>query len=235
MTATRTETVTLDDGALPAHVALPASGTGPAVVLVQEIFGVNDYIRGVAARLAGRGYVVLCPDLYWRIEPGIEIPHDGPGLGRALELVMQLDLGRAVADCVAGLDHARALPETAGRAALAGFCLGGSLAYLAAAESSPDAVVSYYGSSVPEHVDLLDRIACPVLLHFAGADPYIPRAQVELVEKAAAGRAGVEVHVQEHAGHAFDNHEAPAFHDPAAAAAAWAVTCAFLARHVPVG
>jgi carboxymethylenebutenolidase len=233
----RPETVVLPDGSMPAHLVLPERGSGPTVVLIQEIFGVNDYVRAAADRLAGLGYVVLCPDLYWRIEPGIELAHDDAGFGQAMELVGRLDLERATADCAVTLAHARALPEHEGGAALAGFCLGGSLAYLAAAaaERPADAVVSYYGSAVPDHLDLLDRIRGPLLLHFGGADPFIPRDAVARVEEAAAGRDGVEVLVQEEAGHAFDNHLAPGFHQPGPAAAAWSATTAFLGRHVPVG
>lgn len=234
MPTTRTEDVAVGDGTLPARLALPAAGHGPALVLVHEIFGVNDYVTDVADRLAALGYVVICPDLFWRIAPGAALPHDDDGLSRAMELALRLDLDRAVADCVVTLEHARSLPEVTGGAGLAGFCLGGSLAYLAAAETGPDLVVAYYGSSIPEHIDLLDRIGCPVLLHFGGLDRYIPREQVALVEKAAAGHAGVDVHVQEEAGHAFDNHRAATFHRPDAAAEAWRVTSTFLRRHLPL-
>jgi carboxymethylenebutenolidase len=125
--------------------------------------------------------------------------------------------------------------------ALMGFCLGGSLAFLAAALAgseddavAPDCVVSYYGSLVPDAIEDLEDIACPVLFHFGGADPFIPRRKVALVEEAAASRPDVEVHVQDSGGHAFDNHLAPQFHHAPSAKAAWDVTVAFLGRHLPV-
>jgi carboxymethylenebutenolidase len=133
---------------------------------------------------------------------------------------------------VATLAHLRALPEVTGKAGALGFCLGGSLAYGLAAVADPDAVVSFYGSAVPDQLDLLDRITCPLQFHFGGQDPYIPRDAVARVEAAVAGRPNVEIHVQEQAGHAFHNHAAPMFHHPEAAATAWRLATAFLTTHL---
>ena len=99
----------------------------------------------------------------------------------------------------------------------------------------PDVAVCYYGSGIPDALDLTPRITCPVLLHFGGADPYIPREQVDAVAALAAPRAGFECYVQDAAGHAFDNSFSPQFSDPPAAAAAWALTVEFLARTLPPG
>ncbi|MFD0887151.1 dienelactone hydrolase family protein, partial [Streptosporangium algeriense] len=134
----------------------------------------------------------------------------------------------------------RALPEADGRAGIVGFCLGGSVAYLLAAAvetgtdtgTGVDAVLSFYGSAVPDATGLMERIACPLLLVFGGSDPYIPRDRVALVERAAAERPNVEVHVAERAGHAFLNHEAPQFHDPQEAPAVWALALDFLGRRL---
>ncbi|GAA3464109.1 hypothetical protein GCM10018963_61220 [Saccharothrix longispora] len=114
-----------------------------------------------------------------------------------------------------------------------GFCLGGSIAYEAAVADRPDAVVSFYGSGVPDRIGELHRVTCPIQFHFGGQDPYIPGTAVQRVVDAAAGHPGAEVHVQQDAGHAFHNDVAPRFHDPAAAAAAWDLTTAFLARTLP--
>ena len=241
MSTTRTETVDVADGSFDARLTLPERGHGPGIVLIHEIFGVNAYITAVAERLADLGYVVACPDLYWRIEPGAVLPQDEAGMGRAMDLVMQLDVNESADDCHATLGHLSRLPEVTGGVAQMGFCLGGSLAFLAAAlagsedESvAPDCVVSYYGSLVPDAIEDLEDIACPVLFHFGGADPFIPRRKVALVEEAAASRPDVEVHVQDSGGHAFDNHLAPQFHHAPSAKAAWDVTVAFLGRHLPV-
>jgi carboxymethylenebutenolidase len=232
----RVERVPTPDGEFDAHVVLPESGSGPGIVVLQEIFGVGDYIKEAADRLAGLGYVALAPDLYWRIEPGIEVDHDEAGLRRAFGVSQQLDHSLAVQDSIAALNTLRGLPEVAeaaGKAGVLGFCLGGTLAFGVAIEGDPDIAVCYYGSGIAGMLDRGDRVACPVLFHFGGADPYIPREQVDAVCAFAESRPGMECHVQEGAGHAFDNHESPMFHQPEPAARAWEITREFLARTLP--
>jgi carboxymethylenebutenolidase len=94
-------------------------------------------------------------------------------------------------------------------------------------------VISFYGSAVPEQLDALDQITAPLLFHFGGSDPYIPREAVQEVQDAAAGRPNVVVYVEEEAGHAFHNRKAPMFHQPEPAARAWRRTEDFLRRHLP--
>lgn len=231
MTARRDEVV-VDDGAFEVHVALPEDPSGAGILLIQEIFGVGAYITAVADRLADLGYAVAAPDLFWRFAPGHAADHDDAGLARSMALVGQLDPERAVADCVATLAHLRGLPEVTGPVGALGFCLGGALAVGVALAADPDAVVGYYGSGLPDLVDRFDEIRVPTLLHFGDADPFIPNERVEEVTTAAAGRPLIEVNIEAGAGHAFDNHEAAAFHHPEAAAHAWGLTVAFLARHL---
>jgi carboxymethylenebutenolidase len=234
---TRTEPVHTPDGDCDAHVAIPAAGRGPGILLLQEIFGVNDYIEDAARRLAELGYVVLAPDLYWRTQPGLALGHDEADLRRAFAAMQQLDLEAALEDSVKALGALRGLPEVASarsRAGVLGFCLGGTLAYQLAAHGEPDAAVCYYGSGIPGALDAAAAIACPTLLHFGGADPHIPREQADAVAAMAAGHDTIECHVHEEAGHAFDNSFAPTFHDPRAAARAWELTSAFLSRALPV-
>ena len=231
----RVERVSTSDGDLDAHVVLPNSGSGPGIVVLQEIFGVGDYIKDAADRLAGLGYVALAPDLYWRIEPGIALVHDEAGLGRAFEVSQQLDQELAVRDSIDALRTLRQLPEvTDGAAGVLGFCLGGTLAFGVAVEGDPDVAVCYYGSGIPGMLDRVDRVTCPVLFHFGGADPYIPREQVDAVCALAASRPEMECHVQEGAGHAFDNHFSAMFSQPEPAGRAWEITRDFLARTLPV-
>jgi carboxymethylenebutenolidase len=215
------------------HVALPESGSGPGVVVLQEIYGVGGYIKESADRLAGLGYVALAPDLYWRIERGIAIEHDEAGLAKAFETVQKLDQDLAVRDSIDALSALRELPEVAGAGVL-GFCLGGTLAFRVAIESDPDVAVCYYGSGVAGALERADAISCPVLLHYGGQDQFIPREQIDRACEFAAARPDWECHIQEDAGHAFDNHEAPMFSQPEAAARAWAITREFLARTLPV-
>jgi carboxymethylenebutenolidase len=219
---------------MDAHVALPESGSGPGIVVLQEIYGVGGYIKESADRLAGLGYVALAPDLYWRIERGIAIDHDEAGLAKAFETVQKLDQDLAVRDSVDALAALRKLPEvTDRRAGVLGFCLGGTLAFRVAIESDPDVAVCYYGAGVAGALEHSDAISCPVLLHYGGQDQFIPRDQIDRVCEFAVSRRDWEAHIQEDAGHAFDNHEAPMFHHPEAAARAWEITREFLARTFP--
>ncbi len=233
----RSEEVAAPDGSgsFTCHVAVPDAGSGPGVVVVHEIFGVNDYVTAACRRLADLGYVALAPDLFWRIAPGLALPHDEDGLARAMENVQRFDGELAVGDAAAALDHLRSLPEVRGGVGVLGFCLGGTLAYLVAATASPDAAVSYYGSGVADALDAADGISCPVLLHFGDDDAYIPRERIEAVRSALGDRPQIDVVVHEGAGHAFDNHLAPAFHQPDAAERAWRRTTEFLQEALPPG
>ncbi|MGI5161624.1 dienelactone hydrolase family protein [Microbispora sp. CA-102843] len=234
--AERTQTVTVADGGFDLRLWIPERGTGPGLLLIPEIWGVSDYIRAVAADLAGLGYVVGVPDLFWRLRPGWAAAHDEEGLRASLELSADLDTEKAADDCAAALTALAARPEVTGGTGALGFCLGGSLAYAVAARGDVpglSAVLSFYGSAVPDAPQLLGDIRCPIQFHFGGRDPYITRDRVAVVEEAAAGRPNVEVHVQEEAGHAFHNFFAPMFHNPEAGRAAWALAMDFLRRHLP--
>jgi carboxymethylenebutenolidase len=230
----RVDQVTVDDGTFDLPVWLPAGGSGPGLVLIQEIFGLDDYLRSVAADLAALGYVVVVPELFWRVVRHWSSGHDQAGLAASMDVAGRFDPDLGVSDVLASLAHLRAMPEVEGGAGVFGFCLGGSLAFAAAAQADPDAAVSFYGSAVPDAVDELERITCPIQFHFGGQDPYIPRDAVQKVVDAVAAHPGAEIHVQEQAGHAFHNHVAPMFHHPEAAAAAWDLTRDFLARNLPV-
>ncbi|MEA2299622.1 MAG: carboxymethylenebutenolidase [Solirubrobacteraceae bacterium] len=227
---TGSERVQTPDGEMGAHLVLPATGSGPGVLLLQEIFGVGPYIKAVADRLGELGYVVLAPDLYWRTEPGLVLDHDQAGMALAMAAGQRLDRDDAVADAVAALGHLRRLPAVAGRVGVLGFCLGGALAFQVAARGDPDAAVCYYGSGIADALDAAAEITCPVLFHFGAEDPFIPREHADRVAGLAASRADMECHIHDGAGHAFDNHESAMFHHPEAAAAAWALTRDFLDR-----
>jgi carboxymethylenebutenolidase len=233
--SSRVESVQTPAGSFDLPVWLPAGGTGPGVLLIQEIFGVSDYIRAVAGDLAALGYVAAAPDLFWRLKPGHDAPHDEAGLAESLELGQRFDFGQGIADSAAALRVLAGLPEVEGGVGIIGFCLGGSIAYFLAAQAEPAAVVSFYGTAVPGSLEVLADISVPLQFHFGGNDPYIPRDQVREVETAAAGRPGVEIHVEEDAGHAFHNRKAPMFYVPEPAARAWQRTEEFLRRHLPVG
>ncbi|MCA9660296.1 MAG: dienelactone hydrolase family protein [Myxococcales bacterium] len=232
MTQQRREQVTVDAGSFDLHLWLPPSGRGPGVLLIQEIFGVGPYIRDVAERLAAAGYVVGAPDVFWRFHPNYVAEHTPEGIQASIEKAGQLDPQHAVSDCVAALRRLGEVPEVDDRPGVLGFCLGGTLAFGVAAAGDPRCCVSYYGSNVPQMLDLVPEIRCPTLLIFGDQDPYIPFEGVADVRDELADDPRFIVHI-EHAGHAFDNHKAPMFYNEAAADAAWAQTSAFLAEHLP--
>ncbi len=231
--SSRVESVEVSGGSFNMPVWVPAAGSGPALLLIQEIYGVSEYIEAVASDLAGLGYVVGAPDLFWRIKPGYRAAHDRSGLTESLELASRFDVQQGVADAAVALRHLAALPEADGGIGVLGFCLGGSIAYFLAAQAELDVAVSFYGSAVPGNLAALSQIHGPLQFHFGGSDPYIPRDQVARVEEAAAAHPNVEIHVEEDAGHAFHNRMAPMFHQPDPAARAWHRTEVFLRRHLP--
>jgi carboxymethylenebutenolidase len=230
----KTEIVTTHDGGrMPSFVARPASGRGPGIVVLQEIFGVTDYLRRRARDLAALGYIVLVPQLYWRQAADVELPEDTPeGLQQAFGHLQRLDEAQAVDDAAAALEHLRAMPATGGKAGVLGFCMGGRLAYKLAAASDPDVLVSYYGSGIGSDLQSATHISAPTLFHFGASDQYLPVAEADQIRAAFSDHPNTEVHMHADAGHAFDN-PSPIFHHPAAAAEAWPQTAAFLKRYLP--
>jgi carboxymethylenebutenolidase len=225
--------VPTSDGDMPAHLWRPASGAGPGILLLQEIFGISDYIVRRAQDLAGLGYVVVAPEIYWRI--GASTVENGPdALEKAFGLVQQVDWAAAVADGVTALEVLRGRPEVTGGAGVLGFCFGGGLGFNVAAVSDPDVLVSYYGSSVPELLDLAPEVTAPSLHHYGLADSYIEEASVQRIRDVVTARPGVEFETYPGADHAFDN---PDFHlhHAEASALAWEHTVAFLHEHLPPG
>lgn len=203
-------------GAFGAYLAVPESGRGPGLVLVQEIFGVNATMREHADLFAEEGYVVLVPDLFWRLDPGVELGYGEADVAKGRAYLERFDVDAAVKDIGACLDHLRAMPEGTGKAGVVGFCLGGRLAYLAAARLSPDAAVAFYGGGIDAHLDEASAIKCPTHLHFGDKDALIPPPAVEKVRAAIAGRPNLKAFVYANAGHGFYNHDRASYHRPSA-------------------
>ncbi len=230
------------DGAMPGHLFLPESGRGPGIVVVQEIFGVSPYIERRAADLAELGYVVLAPEFFWRL--GVSRVEEGPAaMEEGFGLLQRLDWGAAVADGVRAVADLRDRPEVGGGVGLVGFCLGGGLGFNIAAEVPVDALVSYYGSALPELLGLVPEhpggpvidpatVGAPSLHHFGLSDSFIPRPMVERVEQALTAVDDVTFLTYEEGDHAFDNAD---FHlyDEATSRLAWERTVTWLAEHLP--
>lgn len=201
-----------------AYLALPPGGSGPGLVLYQEIFGVNAHIRTVAEQYALAGFVVLAPDVFWRQAARVELGYDGADRQCALELAQGADPGQLLADIALHVSTLRQRPEVTGKVAALGYCMGGRLAYLAAATTDVDAAVGYYGGGIQDQLDRASRIRCPLMLHYGETDGHIPLEAVERVRKALAA-SGSEVFVYPDAGHGFNCWARASYHAPAAALA----------------
>jgi len=192
-----------DGGQFRGYLALPKSGKGPGIVLCQEIFGINPYIREVADYYAEEGYVVLAPDLFWRLEKDVELGYTEADFKRAFDFFQRFDTDKGMEDITAAVSTLRGRPELAGKVGALGFCLGGRLAYLAAARSGVDCAVGYYGVTIDQYLNEAAKIKVPVVLHFASEDKYAPPEAVEKIRTGLKNNAGVEIYVYPGVDHAF--------------------------------
>jgi carboxymethylenebutenolidase len=194
-------TITTPDGQFGAYVARPDSDNAPAVVVLQEIFGVNSVMREITDGLAGQGYLAICPDLFWRIDPGIDITD--LEMDRALQLMSAFNVHKGMTDIQATIDFIRADPECSGKVGAVGFCLGGMLAYLTACRTDTDATVGYYAVSLDSHLSEADAIKRPLMLHIAEEDGFVPKDAQAKVREALEPNPLVTIHSYPGREHAF--------------------------------
>jgi carboxymethylenebutenolidase len=214
-----------------AYLALPPSGRGPGLVLWQEIFGVNEHIQAVAEQYALDGFVVLAPDTFWRQAPRVQLGYAGADREQAMALMKGYAGPDALADITASVAALRARPEVGGaKVGSFGYCMGGRLAYLAAATAGVDAAVAFYGGGIHAQLERAAAIRCPMQFHYAEKDDNIPLEAVERVRAAMAGKPA-EVHIYEGAHHGF-NCWARASYDAKSAALSHGRALAFLAQHL---
>jgi carboxymethylenebutenolidase len=223
------------DGAFGGYVAWPTVTPAPAVVVIHEVFGVNADLRQTCDELAALGYLAFCPDLFWRVEPGLELTDQTEAeRAKALALYNAFNLDTAVADIAATLEAMRSMPESTGKAGLVGYCLGGLLTFLTAARVGADASVAYYPGNADKHLEEAGRIATPLNAHLAEDDEYIPKDAQQLIVGALQKHSEAEVYRYPGCQHAFARHRGIAY-DAAAAALANGRTNAFLAMHLKEG
>jgi carboxymethylenebutenolidase len=201
------------------YLALPKRGKGPAVIIIQEIFGVNSHIRDVADQYAQDGYVALAPDIFWRVQSRVELGYDGDDRTKAVELMQKIDPALAVADIGATAKTLRSLPEVGGKIAAIGYCFGGRLAYLAAAQGLVDVSVAYYGGGIQNQLDQSSKINVPIQFHYGELDAHIPASAVSQVKESFAGRSNAEFHVYPGADHGFNCTDRGSYNQHAAALA----------------
>lgn len=186
-----------------AYLATPPSGTGPGLVLLQEIFGVNDYMREMAQLFAQEGYTVLVPDMFWRSGERIELGYGPQDVQRGLQLRAELRDEDAVADLAATITALRALPAQRGGVGVVGYCMGGYFAYLAATRLDVEAAVSYYGVGVHERLDEATKVHIPMALHLAELDTFCQEKDRQAIHDAFADNDMVRVYDYDGVDHAF--------------------------------
>ncbi len=192
------------DGAFTAYLARPSKTPAPAVLVAQEIFGVNQVMREVCDWLAGQGFLACCPDIFWRIEPGIQITDKTDAeWKRAFELFGLFDVDKGIDDLKATLAALRSHEASSGKAGTIGYCLGGKLAYLMATRSDSGASVGYYGVGLADLLDEAPGIKAPLMLHVAAKDQFVPPDQQKQVAAALSANPLVSLHDYAAQDHAF--------------------------------
>jgi carboxymethylenebutenolidase len=223
-------TIRTADGAMGGYLATPASERGPGLVVIQEIFGVNQVMRDLADGFAARGYAALVPDLFWRIEPGVQLTDKSKAeWDKAFALMNRFDPAAGVRDIQASIDHLRGLG--AAKVGAVGYCLGGLLAYLTAARTDADVSVGYYGVNIQTMLGEADNIKKPLMLHIAGKDGFTPLpAQAQIVE-GLKDNPLVTLHIYPEMDHAFAR-AGGEHYDHANAELANGRTATFFRRHL---
>ena len=215
------------DGAFKAYVARPSGTPKGAVVAIQEIFGVNAVMRGKADWLAREGFLAVCPDLFWRIRPGIDITDKTEAEWKeAFSHFQAFKSETGLLDIQSTIDWARA-EVSSRRVGAIGYCLGGLMAYLTACRTNADACVGYYGVGIDQKLDEAVALTKPLMLHIAGEDEYVKPPAQAAIQNGLGGKANVLLHVYAEQDHAFTR-EGGAHYDAAAAKIADARTLAFL-------
>ncbi|MES2105444.1 MAG: dienelactone hydrolase family protein [Pseudomonadota bacterium] len=198
------------------YLSLPPTGSGPGLLLIQEIFGVNEHIKAVADQYALDGYVVLAPDLFWREKPGVNLSYSDADLAIGFKHMQNIDFPLAIQDLASTVSTLRARPECSGKVASIGYCMGGLLSFLSAANAGVDASVCYYPGGIDGQLAQAGKISCPVLFNFAEADQYIPAAAIEKVKSTFANASNVQIEAYPDVHHGFNCWARDSYNQPAA-------------------
>ncbi len=228
-----TLSVSVADGAFDCYVARPDSaGPAPVVIVIQEIFGVNEGIRGKCDWLAREGFIAVAPDLFWRLEKNVVLSDKTQAeWDKAFELMNRFDMEAGIADLQAVTDAARTLPGASGMVGNMGYCLGGRVSFLMAARTDTDASVGYYGVGLDQLLDEAGQIKKPLMLHMAELDKFVPPEARDKIVAGLADHPQVTTHVYDSVDHAFTR-VGGAHYDAAAAQIADDRTVAFFKAHL---
>ena len=193
-----------DGGSFSAYLALPARTPAPCVVAIQEIFGVNAEMRAKCDELAAQGYIAICPDLFWRLEPGVELTDQSKAeWDRAFDLMNRFDIDQGVRDLDAAAQFVKGYQGSNGHVGCVGYCLGGRLAFLMACRTGVECSVSYYGVGLEGLVDEAAKIRRPLMLHVAELDKFSPPEAQAKLKAGLKGNRFVTLHSYPGVDHAF--------------------------------
>jgi carboxymethylenebutenolidase len=207
-------TITTEDGSFEAYVAKPSGSPTAAIVVIQEIFGVNAVMREITDSFAAQGYLAVCPDLFWRIEPGIDITDQSEAeWKRAFELFNAFDVDQGVKDIAATIAEVRKRPDCSGQVGAVGFCLGGLLAFLTATRTDVNAAVSYYGVGIENRVGEAVQLNRPLMLHIAEEDQFVPKEAQAAIKGALAANQMITIHSYPGRDHAFARRGGEHYHE----------------------
>lgn len=225
-----------DGDAFAAYVAMPEDAskdkTYPAIILIQEIFGVNQEMRNKCDDYAAQGYITICPDLFWRIEPNIQLVDSNEAqLQRAFDLFAQFAVDIGIDDLKTTIGYVRNMTECNKKIGSIGFCLGGKLSYMLSARSDIDASVSYYGVNIETMLDLSEKINTPLLMHIASEDEFVDKDAQNKILDGLRDNKNVLMHQYEGQNHAFARGQGMHY-DETAAALANSRTAEFLKKHL---
>jgi carboxymethylenebutenolidase len=210
------------DGTFGAYISRPAKLPAPAVVVLQELFGVNADIRATCDELATQGFIAIAPDLFWRQEPGVDLDvRSEASWQHGLQLYTAYDRDAGVKDIMETVRTAVELPESTGRVGLLGYCLGALMAFITAAGYEVDAAVAYHGA------DTVGGLEAPLLMHLGEEDEFISKAAQAEIKAALAGKPNTTVYCYPGQCHAFSRHNG-AHYNAAATTLANARTKEFL-------
>ena len=206
-------------GSFGAYVSLPPAGFGPGLLVIQEIFGVNDHIKNICDQYALDGFVAVAPDVFWRQEPRVELSYDSAGIAKGLQLFDGLNIDIAAAELQRAVEAIRHIPSCTGKVGALGFCMGGLLAFVCAARAGVESSVIYYGTRLDQHLELVQDITCPLLFHFASNDEHISTQTVNKIKMSLSGKDNCRVVVHKNSGHGFNCWERDSWNQSAAATA----------------
>lgn len=197
--------ISTKDGDFLSYLVLPeGAAKAPGIVVIQEIFGINPFIRDVCRQFAQNGFIAAAPDLFWRQKPNVQLnPDIDSDWGAAMEFYKGFNLDKGVEDIQATIDAIRSHPHCSGKVGTIGYCLGGLLTYLSAARTDTNAASAYYGGGTDGFLNEADKIKVPTLLHFAEDDHFWPKANQDKVSARFKGSKLVTIYSYPGVDHAF--------------------------------